>query len=57
MIYVENPEKTTNPEVVQQAGITEEESQGLSDVIAYAVNEEKTRQNQKGEIAEESRCV
>ena len=57
MIYVENPEKTTNPEVVQQAGITEEESQGLSDVIAYAVNEEKTRQNQKGEIAEESEAV
>lgn len=57
MIYVENPEKTTNPEVVQQAGITEEESQGLSDVIAYAVNEEKTRKNQKGEIAEESEAV
>ncbi|TDA20210.1 relaxase/mobilization nuclease [Extibacter muris] len=57
VIYVENPEKTTNPEVVQQAGITEEESQGLSDVIAYAVNEEKTRQNQKGEIAEESEAV
>lgn len=57
MIYVENPEKTTNPEVVQQAGITEEESHGLSDVIAYAVNEEKTRQNQKGEIAEESEAV
>ncbi|MCU0080962.1 relaxase/mobilization nuclease domain-containing protein [Extibacter muris] len=54
---MENPEKTTNPEVVQQAGITEEESQGLSDVIAYAVNEEKTRQNQKGEIAEESEAV
>ena len=57
MIYVENPEKTTNPEVVQQAGMREEESQGLSDVIAYAVNEEKTRQNQKGEIAEESEAV
>lgn len=54
---MENPEKTTNPEVVQQAEITEEESQGLSDVIAYAVKEEKTRQNQKGEIAEESEAV
>ncbi|MCU0081380.1 relaxase/mobilization nuclease domain-containing protein [Extibacter muris] len=57
VIYVENPEKTMNPKVVQQPEIAEEESQGLSDVIAYAVNEEKTRRNEKGEIAEESETV
>ena len=39
VIYVENPEKTRNPVYVEQKEITEEESQGLSDVIAYAVNE------------------
>lgn len=54
---MENPEKTTNPKIVQRPEITEEESQGLSDVIAYAVNEEKTRRNEKGEIAEESETV
>lgn len=54
VIYVENPEKTRNPVYVEQKEITEEESQGLSDVIAYAVNEEKTRLKQRGkEIAEE----
>ena len=35
VIYVENPEKTRNPVYVEQKEITEEESQGLSDVIAY----------------------
>ena len=54
VIYVENPEKTRNPVYVEQKEITEEESQGLSDVIAYAVDEEKTRLKKQGkEIAEE----
>lgn len=54
VIYVENPEKTRNPVYVEQKEITEEEAQGLSDVIAYAVDEEKTRLKKQGkEIAEE----
>lgn len=54
VIYIENPEKTRNPVYVEQKEITEEESQGLSDVIAYAVDEEKTRFKKRGKaIAEE----
>ena len=34
VIYVENPEKTKNPVYAEQKEITEEEAQGLSDVIA-----------------------
>ena len=47
VIYVENPDKTTNPEIAklpELSGMEEKETQGLSDVIAYAVNAEKTRQ-------------
>lgn len=67
VIYVENPEKTTAPEIAklpeykkEEAVQSEEKMQGLSDVIAYAVNEEKTRQKgKKGEeeIASESEPV
>ena len=67
VIYVENPEKTTAPEIAklpeykkEEAIQSEEKMQGLSDVIAYAVNEEKTRQKgKKGEeeIASESESV
>ena len=45
VIYVENPEKTTAPEIAklpeykkEEAVQTEEKMQSLSDVIAYAVN-------------------
>lgn len=55
VLYVENPEKTMNPKAIEQAEITEEESQGLSDVIAYAVNEEKTRG--KNPIADEGGTI
>lgn len=50
VIYVENPEKTMHPEVtdVNAQAFTEEGRQGLSDVIAYAVNEEKTRRKEAG---------
>ena len=44
VIYVENPCKTMNPEIAklpELAGMEEGDTQGLSDVIAYAVNEEK----------------
>ena len=47
VIYVENPDKTRSPEIAklpELSGMEEKETQGLSDVIAYAVNAEKTRQ-------------
>lgn len=44
VIYVENPEKTTNPEYYKSDAVTDPQYQGLEDVIAYAVNSEKTRQ-------------
>ncbi len=63
VIYVENPEKTTAPEIAKlpaDVGQGEGEVQSLSDVIAYAVNEEKTRRNGKkgeSEIANETESV
>lgn len=57
VIYVENPEKTLNPKAIEQTRITEEEMQGLSDVIAYAVNLEKTRGKQKNQIDDESEPI
>lgn len=43
VLYAENPEKPQNPDLAGKQGMTEEGRQGLSDVIAYAVNEEKTK--------------
>ena len=43
VIYVENPEKTTNPEYYQSDAITDRQCQGLEDVISYAVNSNKTQ--------------
>lgn len=62
VIYVENPEKTVAPESVKfpENHRTLENTQSLSDVIAYAVNEEKTRRKeQEGqeEIALEQESV
>lgn len=49
VIYVENPEKTVAPEIVkfQENHRTLEDTQSLSDVIAYAVNAEKTRRKEQ----------
>lgn len=53
VIYVENPEKTSAPEsVIKCPQITEQQErdiQGLSDVIEYAVSEEKTRRGKRGD--------
>ena len=52
VIYVENPDKTIHPEIVNLPELScqeEREMQSLSDVISYAVREEKTRQRQKKE--------
>ena len=47
VVYVENPDKTTNPEFYENGHMTERECQGLDDVIAYAVNSRKTEQHKE----------
>ena len=47
VVYVENPDKTTNPEFYENGDMTERECQGLDDVIAYAVNSRKTEQHKE----------
>ena len=42
VVYIENPDKTENPQFFEKQEITKKQSQGLSDVIDYAVNNEKT---------------
>lgn len=44
VIYVENPDKTTNPKFYTEEDMTERDGRELSDVIRYAVNSEKTQQ-------------
>ena len=60
VIYVENPDKTTAPEIAKLPGYEKEETaqseekiQSLSDVIAYAVNAEKTGQCRKDQTERE----
>lgn len=47
VVYVENPEKTSNPEFYENGDMTERECQGLDDVIAYAVNSRKTEHHKE----------
>jgi hypothetical protein len=42
VIYIENPKKTSNPRYHKSAGMKEEDINALSDVIEYAVKNEKT---------------
>jgi hypothetical protein len=42
LIYAENPEKTENPKVYDKGNLTDEQRQGLDDVIGYAMREEAT---------------
>lgn len=42
LIYAENPEKTENPKVYDKEDLTDEQRQGLGDVISYAMREEAT---------------
>lgn len=51
VIYVENPEKTANPKFYTTEDMTEQDEQGLSDVIRYAVNSEKTQQTDNEDCA------
>ena len=41
---MENPDKTANPQYYAKENMTDRDGQGLSDVICYAVNSEKTQQ-------------
>lgn len=43
VIYIENPDKTENPDFFAKPGMSDAQIQGLSDVIAYAANQEKTQ--------------
>ena len=42
VIYVENPNKTTNPQYYEKAELTEKQAQTLLDVIDYATDPSKT---------------
>lgn len=42
VVYVENPDKTENPAYFEKNSMTDEQTQGLSDVIYYAVQTKKT---------------
>lgn len=44
VIYIQNPDKTTNPDYIKIPEMTDKEEQSLSDVIAYAVDQEKTNE-------------
>jgi len=42
VIYMENPDKTENPAHYKKQGMTANQAQGLSDVISYAAQDQKT---------------
>jgi len=42
VLYLENPEKTNNPKYFEKNDMTEKQVQGLSDVIEYTIQKEKT---------------
>lgn len=43
VIYVENPDKTANPAFIERKDLSDRQVQGLSDVIDYAADSEKTQ--------------
>ena len=43
VVYVENPDKTANPAFVERKDLSDQQLQGLSDVIEYAANCNKTQ--------------
>lgn len=43
VVYVENPDKTANPAFFEKKELTGQQSQGLSDVIEYAIDSSKTQ--------------
>lgn len=57
VVYVENPDKTTNPEFYTDEDMTEQDGQELSDVIRYAVNSRKTQKSDNEDCAVVHRFV
>ena len=51
VVYVENPDKTTNPAFYEKKELTGQQSQGLSDVIEYAINSAKTQKTDDETLA------
>lgn len=54
VIYVENPDKTTNPAYYEKEDMTVQQMQGLSDVIDYAMSSEKNQPtNESAEVMQQ----
>lgn len=49
LIYIENPDKTENPDFFEKQDMGGKEAQGLADVIEYAVQRHKTSQSVESE--------
>ena len=54
VIYVENPDKTNNPQFFEKPELSDAERQGLSDVLTYAANPAKTGQTEESGNAQKS---
>lgn len=57
VVYVENPDKTTNPKFFTDKDMAEHDGQELSDVIRYAVNSRKTQKADNEDCAVVHRFV
>lgn len=57
VVYVENPDKTTNPKFYTEEDMTGQDGQELSDVIRYAVNSRKTQKTDNEDCAVVHRFV
>ena len=57
VIYVENPDKTTNPKFYTEEDMTERDGRELSDVIRYDVNSEKTQQPENQDSTDDHRYL
>ena len=57
VVYVENPDKTTNPKFYTDEDMAEQDGQELSDVIRYAVNSRKTQKADNEDCAVVHRFV
>jgi len=53
VVYAENPDKTENPKFFEKQNMTDTDTQNLVDVIDYAVNDEKTK-NEKSILDDEA---
>ena len=49
LIYIENPDKTENPDFFEKQDMDGKEAQGLADVIEYAVQQQKTSKAMESE--------